>query len=117
MLRKVENATYIVNNSMAAHIEGPWIPVREGGVLEMEIAWANTGAPVGTLTLEHKAQDGNAKTIPGAAAEFTTHPNSNTGDLTCCWREMKGYTLVRLKYTRGSGGTANTSFNAKTRTV
>ncbi len=117
MLRKLENPTYIVNQPMTADIVGAWIPVRECGVLEMEIAWANTGAPVGTLSLEHLGQDGNPKVIPGAAAEFTTHPNSNTGDLTCCWREMKGYKQVRLKFTRSSGGTANTSFNAKTRTV
>lgn len=111
------NATYIVSGNMAGDVTGDWINVHEQGRLRLSVSWASTGSPVGTLSLEYLAQDGTAKTIPGASAEFTTQPNSNAASLVCYWRELQVFERVRLKYTRGSGGTANTSLTASYRTV
>lgn len=111
-----DNTTYIASGDMSASIDGPSITVGKEGTLRAEISWANTGTPVGTISLQHLMLDGSTWIdVPGASAEFTTQPNNNTVTLSCYWTGLQAFTTVRIKYTRASGGTANTSFNVDTR--
>lgn len=110
---------YIVNGdmSLAGGLQGAPITTGPEGRIRAEISWASTGSPVGTIALEFLSLSGTYKPIPGASAEFTANgnvqPASNAGDIVCHWRELQAFPTVRITYTRGSGGTANTSFNVK----
>lgn len=110
-----DDAAYLVNQSMAhaVTVAGGAIQVGPEGKLVALIQWANTGNPVGTLSLEFTHDGTLWKPVPGASTEFTTQPASNTGDLVCYWRELKPFKRVRLKYASASGGAANASLNAQ----
>lgn len=105
-------SSYITSGNMSADVTGTGLHVGPRRVVLMIISWASTGTPVGTLSLEGTLDGSTWVTIPGASTEFLSQPNNNTvSNLVCLWREVH-FRQVRLKYTRGSGGTANTSLTA-----
>lgn len=113
-----DNVTYIVNGDMSADINGPSIAVGQGGRLLAHILWNNTGTPIGTISLQALCPDGATWIdINGASAEFATQVNNNNASILCAWRGLELFTQVRIKYTRTSGGTSNTSFNVDIRTA
>lgn len=110
----------VTGQSMAHPVtfQGPWFRVGKEGRVLAEITWANTGSPVGTLSLRFLSADGSSrKKIPGTDAEFTSNgnvqPNSNVGDNVCYWRELPPGALMAIDYASSSGGAANASLNVR----
>jgi hypothetical protein len=112
-----DDPSYWVDQSMAhaVTVTGGAIQIGPEGRLLVQIQWAATGTPVGTLSLEFSLDGATWKTVPGASTEFT-QPAGSAGDIVCSWRELQPFKRVRLKYVSTSGGAANTSLNAQTTT-
>lgn len=105
-------SAYVAAGAMSADVVGTGLHVGPRRIVLMILSWSNTGAPVGTLSLEGTLDGSTWVTVPGASTEFSSQPNNNTvSNLVCLWREVH-FRQVRLKYTRTSGGTANTSLAA-----
>lgn len=117
----MEAAKYIVDGNMAADIDGPSFVTGPRGDVILIASWLNTGAATGTLSLQWLDTGGATPTwrdVPGASAEFTANnnvqPANNNATIVCYWRELYVFRNgLRIKYTRSSGGTSNTSLQAR----
>jgi hypothetical protein len=107
------NATYLVNQSMAADVDGGAITVGPEGTLEVSAKWTAASTQIGILVLQSLSGiDGTTYIlIPGTSGGFESHPNNDT-------KEVKGYfwglrpgASVRVKYIRTSGGAAGNNLN------
>jgi hypothetical protein len=115
---KTNNQTYITAGNMAADIDGDPITVGPEGRLVMQLAWSNTGSPIGLFVIRALMPDGSTyEDIPGSSAAFLRHPNADTNTSMVYERELQAFTSVKLYYRRTSGGTANTSLVVKYRTM
>lgn len=111
---QTSNATYLVNQSMAADIDGGAITIGVRGELEISAKWTASSTQIGVLYLQTLSSiDGTTYvTIPGSSGGFTSHPNNDTLEVKGYFYGLRPGSSVRLKYLRTSGGAAGNNFSA-----
>jgi hypothetical protein len=118
MSRYFEAPRYITLGDMSqASVSGGAIQVGPRGDVVIIASWQNTGTPVGAFSLQFQRLDGTLLDVPGSVAEFTANgnsqPNNDNKTIVCHWSNLRVYEKVFLKYTRASGGAANTTLTAE----
>ncbi len=107
----VVNTTYLSAVPLTDHVTGDAIAVGFRGA-ELTIFFqipSISGTPNGLISLQGSLDGSTWKDIPGAFSEFraSTAGALSVEDRVCVWSGLNFHS-VRLKYTRSSGGTANT---------